>query len=51
MKNMDENIMFNPNQHGFKSEHSCLSQLLKQYDVIINILDEDVVYLDFSKAF
>ena len=52
---MDENNLFNPNQHGFRSGRSCLSQLLEQYDLILNKLDEDanadVVYLDFSKAF
>ena len=55
VKHMDENNLFNPNQHGFRSGRSCLSQLLEQYDLILNILDEDanadVVYLDFSKAF
>ena len=43
----------NPNQHGFRSGRSCLSQLLEQHDLILDILDEglnaDVVYLDFSK--
>ena len=52
---MDDNDLFNPNQHGFKSERSCLSQLLEQYYLILNILDEyanaDVVYLDFFKGF
>ena len=52
---MEENNLFNSKQHGFRSGRSCLSQLLEQYDLILNILDEDanadVVYLDFSKAF
>lgn len=47
--------MFNPNQHGFRSGRSCLSQLLSHYDEILSILETgknaDVVYLDFSKAF
>eukprot|EP00111_Clytia_hemisphaerica_P014640 TCONS_00043147-protein len=55
VKHMDENNLFNPNQHGFRSGRSCLSQILEQYDLILNILDKDanadVVYLDFSKAF
>ena len=55
VKFMDQNNLFNPNQHGFRCGRSCLSQLLEQYDLILNILDEDanadVVYLDFSKAF
>ena len=45
----------NPNQHGFRAGHSCLSQLLQHQDLITQLLEEgcnvDVVYLDFSKAF
>ena len=45
----------NPNQHGFRSGRSCLSQLLKHYDEITRQMemgkDVDVIYLDFSKAF
>ena len=52
---MNENNLFNPNQHGFRSGRSCLSQLFEQHDLILNLLDKktnvDVVYLDFSKAF
>ena len=52
---MNENNLFNQNQHGFRSGKSCLSQLLEQHDLILNLLDKetnvDVVYLDFSKAF
>ena len=48
---MNENNLFNPNQHGFRSGRSCLSQLLEQHDLILNLLDKetnaDVVYLDF----
>ena len=55
VQHMNQNDLFNPSQHGFRSGRSCLSQLLEQYDLILNILDEDanadVVYLDFSKAF
>ena len=55
VKYMNDNKLFNPNQHGFRSGRSCLSQLLEQLDNILNILDEnanaDVIYLDFSKAF
>ena len=47
--------VFNPNQHGFRHGHSCLSQLLSHYEQIINDLENndgvDTVYLDFSKAF
>ena len=55
VKYLDDNNMFNPNQHGFRSNRSCLSQLLAHYDEILHQMEEglgiDVVYLDFSKAF
>ena len=55
VQHMDDNNLFNQNQHGFRSGRSCLSQLLDQYDLVLNMLDEesnvDVIYLDFSKAF
>ena len=45
----------NPNQHGFRSQRSCLSQLLEYHDEILSNLEEgnnvDSIYLDFSKAF
>ena len=45
----------NPDQHGFRTGHSCISQLLVHYETIIEKLqhsaDVDVVYLDFAKAF
>ena len=52
---MEEHNLFNPNQHGFRAGHSCLSQLLAHYDKVTKLLEDgynvDVVYLDFSKAF
>ena len=52
---IQEHNLFNPNQHGFRAGHSCLSQLLAHYDKITKLLEDgfnvDVVYLDFSKAF
>lgn len=52
---IEENDLFNANQHGFRSGRSCLSQLLSHYDEILSLLEQgknaDVVYLDFSKAF
>ena len=55
VQHMNVNNLFNINQHGFRKGRSCLSQLLEQFDLILNILDDDanadVVYLDFSKAF
>ena len=50
----DNNIM-NPNQHGFRSGRSCLSQLLAQYNLVLRQMEEgkniDVIYLDFAKTF
>ena len=52
---LDENNVFNQNQHGFRIGRSCLSQLLSHYDKIISLLENgfnvDTVYLDFAKAF
>ena len=52
---IESNDLMNPNQHGFRAGHSCLSQLLQHHDTITKILEEgwnvDVVYLDFAKAF
>ena len=52
---IEANELMNPNQHGFRSGRSCLSQLLQHFDQIIRLLEEgknvDVVYLDFGKAF
>ena len=52
---LEQNEMLNPNQHGFRSNRSCLSQLLSHYEAILSLLEEglgtDVVYLDFAKAF
>ena len=55
VKFMNENNLFNDNQHGFRSGRSCLSQLLEHFDQILDLLENggnvDVIYLDFSKAF
>ena len=52
---LEENNKLNQHQHGFRTGHSCLSQLLAHYEAILENLelnkDVDVVYLDFSKAF
>ena len=52
---MEENELFNPGQHGFRSGRSCLSQLIAHFDHISQLLEKghnvDVVYLDFAKAF
>ena len=55
VKYMEENSLFNPNQHGFRKGHSCLSELLDHYEDILDFLNDnknvDVIYLDFAKAF
>ena len=51
VKFMNENNLFNDNQHGFRSGRSCLSQLLEHFDQILDLLESggnvDVIYLDF----
>ena len=55
MEFLEDNNMLSCKQHGFRKNKSCLSQLLQQYDTILNnLLDQnetDVIYLDFAKAF
>ena len=50
-----ENNILTPVQHGFRSKHSCESQLLITTDEFIQNFESktqtDVVVLDFSKAF
>ena len=52
---MERNNLFNPSQHGFRHDHSCLSQLITHYDQVLQLLEEgknvDVIYVDFAKAF
>jgi len=52
---MDDNILFNHSQHGFRGGRSCLSQLLSHFDKITAELEKgngvDIIYLDFAKAF
>ena len=55
VKHIEDNNLLNPNQHGFRSGHSCLSQLVQHYDQITQHMENgkniDVIYLDFAKAF
>ena len=55
MSHFSENEILTPVQHGFRSKHSCESQLLITTDESIQNLESktqtDVVVLDFSKAF
>lgn len=47
--------VFNNHQHGFIKGRSCLSQLLINYENVLDSIKDganaDVIYLDFSKAF
>ena len=49
------NPLISPNQHGFMRKRSVQSQLISNYDIIGNDLDNgvqnDIIFLDFSKAF
>ena len=55
VKHLETNNLLCKNQHGFLKGRSCLTQLLKHTDIILNNflkgLDTDSIYLDFSKAF
>ena len=55
MSHFLENKILTPVQHGFRSKHSCESQLLITTDEFIQNFEgktqTDVVVLDFSKAF
>ena len=52
---LESNNLLSSFQHGFRKGKSCLSQLLKHYDNILeNLLDHnetDSIFLDFAKAF
>ena len=52
---LEENNLLNSKQHGFRSGKSCLTQLLHNFDDIIESLsngdDMDDIYLDYAKAF
>jgi len=52
---MDSNNLFIEHQHGFRSQRSCVTQLLEVIDDWYEILDAggciDTIYLDFQKAF
>ena len=55
MSHFSENKILTPVQHGFRSKHSCKSQLLITTDEFIQNFESktqtDVAVLDFSKAF
>jgi len=55
MNFLNEHNKLNPSQHGFRSGHSCQTQLLEMVRQWANSLDRwfssHVLFLDFSKAF
>ena len=52
---LERNNLICTSQHGFRSGHSCLSELLDHFDDILTGLlenkDTDIIYLDYAKAF
>eukprot|EP00116_Pleurobrachia_bachei_P004850 sb/3465112/ len=52
---VENNNLLSPNQHGFRSGKSCLTQLLDHIGDVIDGLIEgvatDTIYLDYQKAF
>ena len=55
MTHFDSNNLLNPFQHGFRSKHSCESQLVsftqEIFDNLENYKQTDLIIMDFSKAF
>ena len=55
MEHLEENDLLSPHQHGFRSNKSCLTQLLEYLHFVEEMTDNgdcvDAVYLDCSKAF
>lgn len=55
VKHIDSNSLLNSNQHGFRHELSCVTQLVEFTHVLAAALDDnssvDCIFLDFQKAF
>ena len=55
MSHFHDNNLLSQYQHGFRSEHSCESQLIsftqEVYDNLENGNQTDIIVMDFSKAF
>ena len=55
VEHLQRNNHMNHSQHGYKSGHSTITQLLAYLDSILSILetgdDVDIIYLDLAKAF
>ena len=52
---LEDSRIIQDNQHGFRKQRSCLTQLLEHIDNVLKNLSNgnevDVIYLDYSKAF
>ena len=55
VKFLEANSLLNNNQHGFRQNRSCSTQLLSQLNYVLNNsvqgFDIDSIYIDYSKAF
>ena len=55
MDHLNQNNILIENQHGFRSNHSCVTQLITLTEDISSALDHqkqiDIILLDLSKAF
>ena len=55
VQHLDDDMIINSNQHGFRKKRSCITQLLSRIEQIDKAPNEgeevDDIYLDFSKAF
>ena len=55
MEHLNSNNILIENQHGFRSQHSCASQLISLVEDLSYTLDQqkqtDVILLGFAKAF
>ena len=55
VSHLEDNALICDNQHGFRKNRSCLTQLIPHINtILLNALkgeDTDVIYLDFAKAF
>ena len=55
VNHLESKLLIADSQHGFRTNRSCLTNLLESSECITKLLDEgnpvDIIYLDFSKAF
>jgi len=55
VKHLESQCLIKESQHGFRTNRSCLTNLLESSEWMKKMVDEgspvDIIYLDFSKAF